>query len=125
MRLAGSPARHAKLDYLCQSAAFPGFARALGRTLQDLWLNRVSPASLRQAGRSGPDLALLLEQWNGELAERGLADYAHRVELAIGEAAQGPQAHRPARFPINLDVRTTAALLASKFSKIGRLPLST
>lgn len=106
--LAASLARDAKLEYLRQSAAFPGFARALGRTLQELQLSRVPPARLRQAGRSGPDLALLLERWNGELAERGFADYAHRVELAIGEAAQAPQAHRPALLAIDLDVRTTA-----------------
>ncbi|MGH9632442.1 MAG: PD-(D/E)XK nuclease family protein, partial [Bryobacteraceae bacterium] len=32
--------------------------------------------------------AVLLEEWNRELYERGFADYAHCVELAVEEAAQ-------------------------------------
>lgn len=123
--LAASLGRHAKLEYLRQSAAFPGFARALGRTLQELRLSRVPPARLRQAGRSGPDLALLLEGWNGELAERGFADYAHRVELAIGEAAQ---ARRLTGLRCSRSISMCAPrpnATCSKFSKIGRPPLST
>ncbi|MGH9627828.1 MAG: hypothetical protein ACRD7E_05755, partial [Bryobacteraceae bacterium] len=53
--VAASLSRKVKLEYLRDAAAFPGFARALARTLGDLRLNRISPAQVRLAGRSGPD----------------------------------------------------------------------
>jgi ATP-dependent helicase/nuclease subunit B len=103
--LATTLGRDTSLDYLRAPAAFPGFARALARTLEDLRLNRLTPARLRQAGRSGPDLAVLLERWNRELRERGFADYAHRVELAIEQAAHAP---KRALLAIDLGLRTPA-----------------
>ncbi|HYO81363.1 MAG TPA: PD-(D/E)XK nuclease family protein [Bryobacteraceae bacterium] len=79
--------RETSLGYLKEVARFPGFGRALARTLGDLRLNRIEPVRLRNCGRSGPDLALLMQRFNDELQTRGLADYAGRVEMAIGTAA--------------------------------------
>jgi ATP-dependent helicase/nuclease subunit B len=74
----------AKLSYLAPVAGFPGFARALARTLEDLRLNCITTGQLRAAGRSGPDLALLLTAYEGALQERKFADHAERCGLALG-----------------------------------------
>jgi ATP-dependent helicase/nuclease subunit B len=73
----------AKLTYLAPVSAFPGFARALARTLEDLRLDGVSVEALRSAGRSGPDLALLLTAYEEALREHGFADHAARCTLAL------------------------------------------
>ena len=80
-----------RLTYLAPVARFPGFPRALTETLEELRLNRITPARLRECGRSGPDLALLLENYTNELAVRRFADHASRVELAR-ESAHGQSA---------------------------------
>jgi CRISPR/Cas system-associated exonuclease Cas4 (RecB family) len=72
-----------ELTYLKPVARFPGFPRALTETLEGLRLNGIRPEQLRGCGQSGPDLAVLLEAYEGELAERKLADYALRVRLAV------------------------------------------
>lgn len=84
--LAASVAAKVRLEYLREVARFPGFPRALARTLQDLRLARVQPAALREAGRSGPDLARLLEAWDRELRARRFADYPVAVAFAIEQA---------------------------------------
>jgi RecB family exonuclease len=73
----------AKLTYLAPVSAFPGFARALARTLEDLRLDGTSVEALRSAGRSGPDLALLLTAYEETLREHGFADHAARCALAL------------------------------------------
>src|ERR1700678_2098260 len=45
------------LAYFGSVAAMPGFARALARTLAELRLARVAPASLHETGLPGEDLA--------------------------------------------------------------------
>ena len=70
------------LSYLGPVAGFPGFARALAYTFEELRLNAVRLDGLRECGESGADLARLLGAYRDELAARGLADYATRVELA-------------------------------------------
>jgi ATP-dependent helicase/nuclease subunit B len=74
-------------------AAMPGFARALARTLSDLRLARVAPASL--TGAPGEDLARLLTRYAAELEERSLADLSHVFELA-GDA----ESHRWLGLPL-------------------------
>ncbi|MGD0771683.1 MAG: PD-(D/E)XK nuclease family protein [Candidatus Solibacter sp.] len=71
-----------RLTYLGPVAGFPGFPRALADTFEELRLNAVPLAQLRECGDSGADLALLLGGYRGELAARGFADHAARVELA-------------------------------------------
>lgn len=68
--------------YFERVAAMPGFARALARTLGDLRLARVAPASLKKTGAPGEDLARLLERYGTELEERSLADLSRVFELA-------------------------------------------
>ena len=74
----------AKLSYLAPVSGFPGFARALARTFEDVRLNRITTDELRAAGRSGPDLALLLTAYEETLRERKFADHAERCALALG-----------------------------------------
>jgi hypothetical protein len=74
----------AQLSYLAPVVGFPGFARALARTLEDLRLNRITAADLRSTGRSGPDLALLLTAYEEALQEHKFADHAERCVLALG-----------------------------------------
>jgi hypothetical protein len=73
----------ARLTYLAPVSAFPGFARALARTLEALRLDDISVDELRSAGRSGPDLALLLQAYEGALSDHGFADHAARCTLAL------------------------------------------
>ncbi len=70
------------LSYLGPVAGFPGFPRALAGTFEELRLNAVPLDQLRACGESGRDLALLLCAYEGELAARGFADHAARVEMA-------------------------------------------
>jgi len=70
------------LSYLGPVAGFPGFPRALAYTFEELRLNAVLLDQLRECGESGADLALLLGAYQDELAARGFADHATRVDLA-------------------------------------------
>ena len=81
-RVTAEALRRGELTYLRPVAAFPGFPRALSATFEELRLNAVEPARLRDCGQSGPDLALLLESYTRELSTRRLADHAARVALA-------------------------------------------
>jgi RecB family exonuclease len=71
------------LSYLGPVAGFPGFPRALASTFEELRLNAAPRERLRECGESGADLALLLSAYEDELAGRGFADHATRVELAL------------------------------------------
>ncbi len=88
--IAAAVSRRLHLDYLHKSVRFPGFPGALARTLRDLRLDRVPLSRLKETGRSGADLAKLLEAYQAELRERGFADYPERVELAIENARVMP-----------------------------------
>lgn len=91
--LAANRARTAgSLDYLTPVLSFPGFPGALARTLEELRLNAVDPEQLRATGRSGPDLALLLDLYSGELGKHSLADHALRVELSMQAISRGEHA---------------------------------
>ena len=71
-----------RFAYFEAVAGMPGFARALGRTLSELRLARVSLAALRETGAPGDDLARLLARYALELKERSLADLAGVFEMA-------------------------------------------
>jgi CRISPR/Cas system-associated exonuclease Cas4 (RecB family) len=79
-----------ELRYLGPVASFPGFPRALTDTFEELRLNAVEPGRLRDCGQSGADLGLLLAAYERALAERRLADYAARVQLAFHGLAGDP-----------------------------------
>ncbi|HEV2444426.1 MAG TPA: hypothetical protein VGS58_00830, partial [Candidatus Sulfopaludibacter sp.] len=81
-RVTADALAHGQLTYLGPVARFPGFPRALTDTFEELRLNAVSSGRLRECGRSGPDLAVLMEAYSHELAARRFADHAARVALA-------------------------------------------
>ena len=77
------------LSYFGPVAGFPGFPRALASTFEELRLNAVPLNQLREFGESGADLAWLLGAYQDELAARGFADHATRVQLArLGTSEQ-------------------------------------
>jgi CRISPR/Cas system-associated exonuclease Cas4 (RecB family)/uncharacterized protein (DUF1778 family) len=88
-RVTAEARKRGELTYLDPVAAFPGFPRALTDTFEELRLNAVGPGRLRECGRSGPDLARLLEAYTRELSARRLADHATRVTLARDAAVGG------------------------------------
>jgi CRISPR/Cas system-associated exonuclease Cas4 (RecB family) len=97
-------AREARsLRYFEPVAALPGFSRALARTLRDLRLAGASPRDLEIDAAAAQDLSGLLEDYERELEERGLADLATILSLARAAADEGE--HRWANLPIaSLDV---------------------
>ena len=56
--------------------------------LTELRLQRVSTLDLKKAGKPGSDLALLLQLFDEQLEERGLADLADVLALATLPARQ-------------------------------------
>ncbi len=86
-RVTAEALRHGALRYLSPVAGFPGFPRALAETFEELRLNGVGAEQVRECEDSGPDLALLLAAYEGELRERGFADHAARVAMARAAAA--------------------------------------
>jgi len=96
--LAAQVARRAKLGVLRESAGFPGFPRALARTLRDLRLERVPPRSLRDAGRTGRDLAAIGQK---SLMAPAARTYPH------------PAAHRSKTGSCSPLMRSTTFCLAS------------
>ena len=90
--LAARAIGQSRLTYFAPVAGFPGFPRALARTLRDLRLGRIGPDDLRATGSSGPDLANLLELYEAELGTRALADQETRFSTATAIAADGGHA---------------------------------
>jgi RecB family exonuclease len=86
-RVTAEALRDGALRYLSPVAGFPGFPRALAETFEELRLNGVGAEQVRECEDSGPDLALLLAAYEGELRERGFADHAARVAMARAAAA--------------------------------------
>jgi RecB family exonuclease len=84
--LAARVIAQAKLTYFAPVAAFPGFPRALARTLNELRLGRISSSELP------PDLAQLLGLYAAELETRRLADQETRFSSATAIATQGAHA---------------------------------
>ena len=70
------------LDYFGPVAAAPGFPRALARTLEEVRLAGITGDRLRQAPRSGSDLARLLDQFDASFEQAGTADRAHIFRTA-------------------------------------------
>src|ERR1035441_10571217 len=121
------------LRYFGPVAGFPGFPRALASTFEELRLNAVPLDGLRECGESGADLARLLGAYQDELAARGFADHATRVELArLGAREQlvdkavvaldlGPRT-RAERALLTLIFNTAPAHLDLRLGAGGALP---
>src|SRR5579884_175052 len=76
------------LNYFEPVAGLPRFARAVSRTISELRLAGISSSETARQGRSGPDLALLLDLFQQELESRALADLALIFELACASASE-------------------------------------
>ena len=100
------------LERLAPIADFPGLPKALARTLEEVRLARIDPASLGDA-----DLARLVGPFVALLEEAKLADRAAVLEAAIARArSREPHAllDRPAVFvDVRLDSELEADLLAA------------
>src|SRR6185437_8638377 len=81
------------LSYFAPVARTPGFPRALARTIHELRLADVDPASLRTLPLGGPDLAALLERFDEQFAAARAIDRA----ALFGAAARALPAARPER----------------------------
>ena len=94
------------LNYFAPVAHMPGFPRALARTLGELRLAGVTAAQLappddvERSGAAGRDLAVLLQAYEAELVQRGLADLAAVYALAAEIAREGR--HRLLGLPLAL-----------------------
>ena len=76
-----------ELRYFAPVSEFPGFAKALARTIQELRLASVLPTQLRETGEAGADLANLLARYEAELQSARLADLAQMLAFG-GRAAR-------------------------------------
>src|SRR6185312_13124797 len=107
-----------ELERLAPIAEFPGLPKALARTLEEVRLARVHPASLG-SGDEAADVARLAPPFAELLAEAKLADRAAVLEAALARA-KDPKPHalldRPVAF---LDVRLDSELEAELLSAIA------
>lgn len=96
------------LHYLGAIADTVGFPRALDRTLRELRMEGVDRASLSGAGRSGPDLGILLRAYQAELEEGKLADAATIFEVASETLEANRSSSGPPLLLLDVGVRTRA-----------------
>ena len=116
-RVTNEALRRGELSYLRPVAAFPGFPRALTATFEELRLNAIAPARLRTCGESGPDLAILLEAYTGELTARHFADHAARAGLARDALSAAYNTLRQAAL-VAVDVAPRTALERELFASV-------
>ncbi|HEY1956274.1 MAG TPA: PD-(D/E)XK nuclease family protein [Polyangiaceae bacterium] len=112
----GDPKSRGELERLAPIADFPGLPKALSRTLEEVRLARVDPASLAP-GDEAADVARLAGPFVELLAEAKLADRAAVLAAAIARA-KDPRPHalldRPVAFvDVRLDSELEAELLAA------------
>jgi RecB family exonuclease len=88
------------LGYFAPVADMPGFPRALARTLTELRLQGLRPASLRSGERAREDLETLLERFEEELERFELVDLAGVYHAATRRVEEG--SHRYVGLPLLL-----------------------
>src|SRR6516225_4253699 len=71
-----------ELEYFAPVATMPGFPRALARTLHELRLAQVGPASLVRGASSVRDVARLLERFEEQLSRASVDDRASLFRAA-------------------------------------------
>jgi ATP-dependent helicase/nuclease subunit B len=99
------------ITYFNPVASFPGFPRALSRTLRELRMEAVSIKDVARRGAPGYDIATLARLYNDLLGESRLADFPALIELAIEVVKE--DRHRFRRLPLlMLDMPVTSALIA-------------
>jgi ATP-dependent helicase/nuclease subunit B len=106
--------------YFAPVADRPGFPPAVMRTLDELAMNGVTPAALRDLPLGGPDLARLLDAVSAELGRDGLADRGTVFAVARATAA-GRVPPRPIGLPVALlDVALGSAAEEQLVAAIAR-----
>jgi ATP-dependent helicase/nuclease subunit B len=78
-----------ELRWFDSVARTPGFFRALASTLLELRLNRIEGERLKQSGTSGEDLAALLNEFDSNLNQTGVADLAAIYRTAVDAIRNG------------------------------------
>lgn len=97
--------------YFAPVATYPGFPRALARTLRELRMEAVSIREVAKRGEPGYDIATLARLYEELLNEARLADFPAMLSLAIDAVSQQP--HRLRNLPVLLlDQPATSALVA-------------
>jgi len=79
----------AALPYFGPVADRPRFARAVLRTITELRLELIASQQLRQFGGAPAELAVLLEEFEAQLAEREIADLATAMRTAVDVVSSG------------------------------------
>jgi ATP-dependent helicase/nuclease subunit B len=87
-RAAFDATRAAALRYFAPVAGTPGFPRALARTLQELRLAGLRGSALAALPLAGPDLAMLLDRFEGCFGEAGSVDRAGLFRVAAHAVQQ-------------------------------------
>jgi ATP-dependent helicase/nuclease subunit B len=80
--------RAAAITYFAPVAGTPGFPRALARTLQELRLAGLPGSALAPLPLAGPDLAVLLDRFEGCFADAGSVDRAGLFRVAAEAVKQ-------------------------------------
>jgi RecB family exonuclease len=94
--------RDGTLDYFGPVAGTPGFPRALARTLQELRLAHVAPASLAALPLGGPDLSALLDRFEREFDAASATDRATLFAAATTAAGRGSRVNSVLGIPLVL-----------------------
>lgn len=101
--------REQALHYFAPVAETPGFPRAAARTLDELQMAGVDPATLRGLDSAGADLAVLLERLHQEASRAGTVTRAGLWQAAI-EALDEEPAFEPDTLVVLLDVAAASTL---------------
>ena len=116
----------------CDAAEALRLAAELGRTLDQLLIEEVEPARLKDFAQELPELSLhwqksldqlqlILAEWPAELARRGRIDLARRRNLLLGAVAARWRANSPAGFVCAAGITTSAPAVARLLGVVARL----
>jgi ATP-dependent helicase/nuclease subunit B len=108
-------------------------AEDLARTLDQLIVEEVDPASLHAFGAEAPDLSLhwqasldrlavILDHWPRLLAERGRIDSAERRRRLLDSLARRWRARPPGEFVVGAGITDTAPAVARLLRTVSRVP---
>src|SRR5262245_60729788 len=117
------------LTYFAPVASMPGFPRALARTLEELALANVSPASLGPIPHVGSDLANLFERFAEQFEAASTVDRAAFIRTAARAAVEGGSALLQCRLVLldvaignDAEAELIAALVARSPDALATVP---
>lgn len=108
-------------------------AQELARTLDQLLIEQIEPARLREFAADMPDLSIhwqksldrlqvILEQWPRLLRQRGQIDLTERRNRLLDGMARRWRAAHPSGFVVAAGITTTAPAVAHLLRTVSRLP---